>query len=158
VVDFPMNFILNTIPVKASFTQKPPKSDTLKYGAYLVNGAACIECHTQIDKGQIIPEFAYGGGRFFKMPNGEVHSANISPDEETGIGRGTANQFVTRFKAYTNPANVVEMGPKDVNKIMPWVMFAGMDTSDLRSIYAYLKTVKPIKNQVTHFVEMNNSK
>jgi cytochrome c553 len=158
VVDFPMNFILNTIPAKASFTQRPPKSDTVKYGAYLVNSAACIECHTQVDKGQIIPALAYGGGRVFKMPNGEVHSANISPDKETGLGNWTANQFVTRFKAYTNPANVVEMGSKDINTIMPWVMFAGMDTSDLRSIYAYLLTVKPIKNQVTHFVEMNNSK
>ncbi len=38
-VDFPMDFILNTIPVKASFVQKPPKSDTLKYGAYLTNTA-----------------------------------------------------------------------------------------------------------------------
>jgi mono/diheme cytochrome c family protein len=158
VVDFPMNFILNTIPVKASFTQRPPKSDTVKYGAYLVNSAACIECHTPVDKGQIIPALAYSGGRVFKMPNGEVHSANISPDKETGIGNWTANQFVTRFKAYTDPANVVKMGSKDVNTIMPWVMFAGMDTSDLRSIYAYLQTVKPIKNQVTHFVEMNNSK
>jgi mono/diheme cytochrome c family protein len=158
VVDFPMNFILNTIPVKASFTQKPPKSDTVKYGAYLVNGAACIECHTQVDKGQIIPALAYGGGRVFKMPNGEVHSANISPDKETGIGNWTANQFVTRFKTYSDPANVIEMGSKDVNTIMPWTMFAGMDTSDLRSIYAYLQTVKPIKNQVTHFVAGVNSK
>lgn len=152
-VDFPMNFILNTIPVKASFVQKPPKSDTLKYGAYLTNAAACIECHTQVDKGQIIPSVAYGGGRLFEMPNGKVYSANISPDKETGIGGWTVDQFVQRFKAYSDPANVPTMDPKEVNTIMPWSMFAGMDTSDLRSIYAYLQTVKPIKNKVVHFVE-----
>jgi hypothetical protein len=151
-VTFPMNFILNTIPTNASFVQKPPKSDTLKYGAYLVNAAACMECHTPVDKGQIIPSKAFEGGRLFQMPNGDVYSANISPDKATGIGSWTAEQFVTRFKTYADPANVAKMGPKDMNTIMPWVMFSGMDTSDLRSIYAYLQTVKPMDNKVTHFV------
>jgi len=151
-IDFPMNFIINTIPVKASFVQKPPKSDTLKYGAYMVNAAACMECHTQVNKGQIIPSLAFSGGRLFEMPNGKVYSANITPDKATGIGNWTADQFVTRFKTYTDPANVKKLSASDVNTIMPWVMFAGMDTSDLRSIYAYLQTVKPIKNEVVHFV------
>jgi cytochrome c2 len=152
VVDFPMNFILNTIPVKASFVHKPPKSDTLKYGAYLVNAAACMECHTKADKGQIIPSLAFGGGRLFEMPNGKCYSANISPDKATGIGNWTADQFVTRFKAYSDPSNIPTMDSKEVNTIMPWSMFAGMDTSDLRSIFAYLQTVKPVKSQVVHFV------
>lgn len=152
-VDFPMNFILNTIPVKASLAQKPPKSDTLKYGAYLTNAAACMECHTQVDKGQVIPSLAFSGGRMFEMPNGKVYSANITPDKGTGLGDWTADQFVTRFKAYSNPANIPPLVPGEVNTIMPWAMFAGMDTSDLRSIYAYLQTVKPVKNNVVHFVE-----
>lgn len=157
-VDFPMNFILNTIPVKASFTKIPARSDTVKYGAYLVNAGACMECHTQVNKGQIIPELAFSGGRIFQMPNGDAVSANISPDKETGIGNWTAEQFVTRFKTYSDPKNITEMGAKDINTIMPWTMYAGMDTSDLRSIYAYLQTVKPIKNQVTHFVAISDSK
>jgi cytochrome c2 len=151
-IDFPMNFIINTIPVKASLVQKPPKSDTLKYGAYLVNAAACMECHTQVDKGQVIPSLAFSGGRLFEMPNGKVYSANITSDKTTGIGSWTADQFVTRFKTYADPANVTQISKSDVNTIMPWTMFAGMDTSDLRSIYAYLQTVKPIKNEVVHFV------
>jgi len=157
-IDFPMNFILNTIPVKASFVTKPPKSDTLNYGAYLTNAAACMECHTQVNKGQVIPDLAYSGGRVFKMPFGEVHSANITPDKETGIGTWTAEQFVTRFKTYSNRANIAEMASTDINTIMPWTMFAGMDTSDLRSIYAYLQTVKPIKNHVDHFVAVTEQK
>ena len=157
-IDFPMNFIVNTIPVKASFTEKPPKSDTIKYGAYLVNAAACEECHTKVNKGQIIPELAFSGGRDFHMPNGVVNSANITPDKGTGIGGWTAEQFVARFKAYTNPANTPVMGSTDVNTIMPWTMLAGMDTSDLRSIYAYLQTLKPIKNEVVHFVAAKDGK
>lgn len=153
-VNFPMNFILNTIPANAALTTKPSRADTLKYGAYLTNAAACIECHTQVEKGQIIPEMAFSGGRVFKMPNGQVVSANITPDKNTGIGSWTAESFVARFKAYTNPATTPVLGAGDVNTIMPWTMFAGMDTSDLRSIYAYLKTVKPISNKVEHFVKM----
>ncbi|MEO6134044.1 MAG: cytochrome C, partial [Ginsengibacter sp.] len=74
----------------------------------------------------------------------------------SGIGSWSPEQFVARFKAYTNPANFPNMDSQVVNTVMPWVMFAGMDTSDLRSIYAYLHTLKPVENTVTHFVK--NSK
>jgi|SRR5665647_376829 len=150
-IDFPMNFIVNTIPAKASLVQKPPKSDTVKYGAYLVNAAACMECHTQVKRGQIIPELAFGGGREFEMPNGIVRSANITPDLVTGIGEWTESVFLARFKAYTDSANLPLLTTDKVNTVMPWAMYAGMDSSDLRSIYSYLRTVKPIKNQVAHF-------
>jgi len=157
-IDFPMNFIVNTIPAKASFVIKPPKSDTIKYGAYLVNAAACMECHTPVKKGQIIPELAFSGGRDFHMPNGVVNSANITPDKTTGIGGWTAEEFVARFKAYANPANLQTMAANDVNTVMPWSMIGGMDTSDLRSIFAYLQTLKPINNKVTHFVASKDEK
>jgi cytochrome c2 len=152
-VDFPMNFILNTIPEKAALVKKAAKSDTLKYGAYLVNAAACMECHTRVKRGQIIPDLAFSGGREFKMPNGTVRSANITPDKETGIGDWTASQFVDRFKSYSDINNLPPLAANQVNTIMPWTMFSGMDTSDLRSIYTYLKTLKPIKNEVEHFSE-----
>ena len=157
-IDFPMNFIVNTIPAKASFIVKPSKSDTIKYGAYLVNAAACMECHTPVKKGQVIPELAFGGGRDFHMPNGVVNSANITPDKATGIGNWSAEQFIARFKAFADLANVPSENPNEVNTIMPWTMLAGMDTSDLRSIFAYLKTVKPITHEVVHFVLAKDEK
>lgn len=157
-INFPMNFIVNTIPAKAQLVQKPSRSDTLKYGAYLVNQAACMDCHTQVKNGQVIPDLAFSGGRVFTMPNGEVHSANITPDKETGIGNWTAETFVARFKLYNDPSAITEITPGQINTIMPWSMFAGMDTSDLRSIYAYLRTIQPIKNQVTHFVTTTKQK
>jgi cytochrome c553 len=150
-VDFPMNFILNTIPSKATFGTKPPKSDTIKYGAYLTNAAGCIECHTQVNKGQIIRELAFSGGRDFKMPNGITRSANITPDSITGIGSWSENQFLERFKAYTDTANLRILKADEQNTVMPWPMYSGMDSSDLRSIYRYLRTLKPIKNEVVHF-------
>ncbi|MDP4283740.1 MAG: cytochrome C [Bacteroidota bacterium] len=157
-VDFPMNFILNTIPAKASFVQKPSKSDSVKYGAYLVNAAACMECHTQVKRGQIIPDLAFGGGREFEMPNGIVRSANITPDMVTGIGSWTESAFLARFDAYKDTANLPLLAPDKVNTVMPWAMYTGMDSSDLKSIYAYLRTVKPIKNMVVHFALKNEKK
>lgn len=150
-LNFPMNFIVNTIPQPAQFITKPSKSDTVQYGAYLVHQASCLTCHTPETKGKPEMEFAYGGNRVFKMPNGEVRSANITPDLETGIGNWTAETFVSKFKLYADSNASYKIAPDQVNSVMPWGMYSGMDTSDLRSIYAYLRTIKPIKNAINHF-------
>ncbi|MGV8879910.1 MAG: c-type cytochrome [Sphingobacteriaceae bacterium] len=152
--DFPMNFILNTIPAKAAFTKRPPVSDTLKYGAYLVNMAACVECHTQVERGQIIPALAFAGGREFLMPAGKLNSSNITPDKETGIGSWTETQFVGRFKSFSDRANLPKVKSSEMNTIMPWSMYAGMDSTDLKAIYAYLRTISPVKNSVVKFTSI----
>src|SRR4051812_23208441 len=103
VADFPVNFIINTMPAKASFSEKPSSTDQLAYGAYMTNAAGCAECHTQVDKGAIIREVIFGGGREFKFPDGSaVYSSNISPDQSTGIGSWTEEAFVQRFKMFTD--------------------------------------------------------
>lgn len=151
--DFPMNFIINTIPQKPQFSTKPNPSDQLKYGAYLTNLAGCIECHTKADKGTIIPELAFSGGRDFQMPNGLVRSANITPDKQTGIGNWTEADFISRFKIYADSGAAYKMPPHSVNTVMPWAMYSGMDSADLKAIYTYLRTLKPIKNEVAeHFI------
>jgi hypothetical protein len=153
VSDFPMNIIINTIPQPANFQSKPDTTDQLAYGAYLSNAAACIECHTQVDKGQIIREQAYGGGREFQFPNGAVvRSANLTQDAESGIGKWTREQFIERFKQYADSAYTIpSVGPNEFNTIMPWTMYAHMSENDLSAIYTYLKTVKPISNTVVKF-------
>jgi mono/diheme cytochrome c family protein len=154
VADFPMNFIINTIPQKANLTKRPDPSDELAYGAYMVNAAGCIECHTQLsDKGQIIMESAFAGGREFHFPNGAVvRSANITPDKETGLGTWTKESFIQRFKSYADSSYVIPtVSPDEFNTIMPWTMYAKMKEQDLAAIYAYLQTVKPIASTVTKF-------
>jgi mono/diheme cytochrome c family protein len=151
--DFPMNFILNTIPQKPEHQTKPEKSDMLAYGAYMTNASGCVECHTQVDKGRIILDQVFSGGRDFKFPDGSVvMSANITPDKDTGIGVWTKEMFVQRFKvyadsSYSNPS--VARG--EFNTIMPWTMYAQMEEDDLSAIYAYLQSVKPISNSVVKF-------
>ena len=150
---FPMNFIINTIPQKATLAKRPDTTDILAYGGYLTNAAGCVECHTPIEQGRIIAEKSFGGGRSFLFPDGsELRSSNISP-HKTGIGSWTEAMFVQRFKTYadsnyTPPA----VKPGEFNSIMPWTMYAGMKESDLKAIYTYLKTVQPQENIVEKFV------
>jgi hypothetical protein len=151
--DFPMNFIINTIPQKATLGTLPPKTDLLAYGAYMTNAAGCAECHTQVDKGQIIPEVMFGGGREFQFPDGStVVSSNISTDKETGIGSWSKEVFVQRFKAYADSTYVSEnVAAGEFNTVMPWTMYGQMESDDLEAIYTYLKTVAPISNTVVKF-------
>lgn len=150
---FPMNFIINTLPAEASLSTKPPASDSLAYGKYLVIATSCGDCHTPFDKGKYDEKLRLAGGRIFEMPAGTVTSANITPDTETGIGNWTKEAFVQRFKTFRDSANAHQKVDftKEYNSIMPWVMYAGMTDEDLGAIYTYLRSLKPIKNSVVKF-------
>jgi Cytochrome c len=148
-LDFPLNFIVNTIPAKASHQSRPFSADTISWGKYLVDAASCIKCHSKDDKGEIVPGTEFGGGHEFIMPSGSVYSANITPDPTTGIGKWTKELFIQRFKMYTDTSyHLAKLKPTDLNTPMPWKAFATMTDNDLGAIYSYLRTVKPIYNKV----------
>jgi mono/diheme cytochrome c family protein len=149
-VDFPFNFIINTLPQKANFSKKPSETDIVKYGGYLVNAASCFDCHTKFDQGKYDEANAFGGGRTFNLPAGILSSANITPDEETGIGHWTKQAFIDKFRYYRDSANMHRKVDimKEMNSVMPWIMYAGMKDEDLGAIYEYLRTIKPVKNNV----------
>jgi hypothetical protein len=151
--DFPVNFILHTIPKKGTPQEIPDKSNIIEYGKYMTNASGCRECHTKDKQGQIIQELAFSGSREFSFPDGSVvRSSNITPDKETGIGTWTSEIFVQKFKMYQDSSYVVpSVAQGEFNTIMPWTMYAGMETSDLEAIFAYLQTVAPMKNSVTRF-------
>src|SRR5688572_14174513 len=149
VSDFPMNFIINTIPAKPKFQPMPEAEDQLVYGKYLITAAACVECHTQKENGQNIAGMEFGGGMEFKFPTGEIlRSPNITPDPKTGIGNWTREAFVNRFKMHATAQPVAKGG---FQTVMPWTMYAGMTEADLSAIYAYLQTVPKIEKKVERF-------
>ncbi|HMV76867.1 MAG TPA: c-type cytochrome [Leptospiraceae bacterium] len=151
--DFPMNIILNTIPSPAEPVKAPDKNDKAAYGKYLVNAAACFDCHTNVnEKAEPLPGMDFAGGREFPMPWGTLRSSNITPDRESGIGSLAEADFVQKFKSHDpakTPASPLKEG--EMNTIMPWVMYSGMTEEDLQAIYSYLMTVKPVANKVTKF-------
>ncbi len=148
--DFPINFIMRTMPKPAVHSKLPPPTASTEYGAYLVNAASCGECHTKQEKGEFVGE-PLAGGFEFKYPNGAVvRSMNITP-HETGIGNWSREQFIERFKmhvdsGYTAPR--IDWSKSQFQTVMPWLMYAGMTESDLGAIYDYLRTVKPVENVV----------
>ncbi|MCC7159692.1 MAG: c-type cytochrome [Ignavibacteria bacterium] len=150
--DFPMNFIINTIPKRPSFTTIPQQSDIIGYGKYMVTAAGCMDCHTKQDKGKFVGE-PYSGGFEFKLQDGSlVRSANLTPDKTTGIGNWTSEQFVNLFKKYADSTYVqhsVAIG--EFQTVMPWTMFSGMKSEDLNAIFTYLQSLTPVNNQVEKF-------
>ena len=158
-LNFPMNFIVNLIPQKAHFQKRPDESNKVEYGKYLVKMSSCADCHTPMEKGDPIEGKEFAGGMEFPFPDGsKVHSANITPDKETGIGNFTEDQFVSLFKIYADSNYVIRDLKKDeVNTMMPWLVYSKMKESDLRAIYSYLRTLKPIENKIKIFEKKKES-
>ncbi|MDN3547053.1 cytochrome C [Mucilaginibacter aquaedulcis] len=151
-LDFPLNILVHTMPKKAMLGTIPNEHDTLKYGEYLVTIAACKDCHSQVKQGKIIAGLEYAGGREFLVPGaGVVRSANITADRTTGLGNWTREQFVSKFRQYADSSKRVDVKPGEFQSIMPWYRYAGMKTTDLEAMYAYVKTIKAVKNPVIKF-------
>ena len=152
-IEPPFQFIMRMIPAKANPVEMPDPANTVAYGGYLVNAAACRECHTKEKDGQIIPEFEYAGGRVFEMPGGTLVSPNITP-HETGLGSWSKERFVARFKNYQDSSYIspkIDFS-KEYNTIMPWMMYSKMTEEDLGAIFEYLQTLKPMENSTTKWV------
>jgi hypothetical protein len=151
--DFPVNFLVNTMPQKASFVKRPDTSDLVQYGKYVATAASCGDCHTPFEKGSFDMSKFLAGGRAFAMPGGTLTSVNLTPDAETGIGTWTKEIFLNKFRAYRDSAYAHRKIDfmKDFSTIMPWSVYAGMTDQDLGAIYEYLRTLQPIKNSVVKF-------
>jgi cytochrome c2 len=148
--DFPVNILLRTMSATPAPEKRPEKTDLAAYGKYVANLAACNECHTAVDdKGNFIG-ITYAGGREFQFPDGTIlRTANITPHPTTGIGGWSEEYFLERFKMHQNE-NMTSAPVKEgeFQTLMPWVMYAGMDSVDLRAIYTYLKSLDAVDNMV----------
>jgi mono/diheme cytochrome c family protein len=150
-LNFPLNLIVRTIPSPAPPLREtaPDPSNRVEYGKYLVTIASCGDCHTKREKGEKVPGMDYAGGLKFEMRSGgEIQSANITPDPETGIGRWTEAEFLDRFKSVANaPEESLALNGRK-NTEMPWRDYGGMTSEDLTAMFAYLRTLPPVRHAV----------
>ena len=150
--DFPFSLIMRTMPQKAEFSTRPPATDAIAYGKYLVNASACNDCHTQFENGEYTGEYL-AGGRVFNMQDGSLlTSSNLTPDK-TGLGNWTKDQFIAKFKQFEDRNKLSKVQAGEMQTIMPWTMYAGMTEEDLGAIYTYLQSLKPVDNQVNKFLK-----
>jgi len=129
---------------------RPPESDKVKYGEYLTTMADCGTCHSPLTPQGPDMKRIYAGGYPFDAGTYKVVSANITPDSATGIGKWGEEQFLAKFIPYRDEKNY-NVKPGKMNTIMPLSLLAGMKDDDLKAIYAYMRTVKPISNKVEKY-------
>lgn len=150
----PLNIIEKFIPKPLdSPVPAPNRSNTVQYGEYLSQIAACHECHTpKDDKGNPIPGKDLAGGWEMHTPFFRVVTANITPHPSNWMGRATKEEFIGRFRAFANiDASNAPQAEKGRNTLMPWLTYSGMTDEDLGALYDYLKTVPPVENKVNPF-------
>ncbi|MCK7529193.1 MAG: hypothetical protein MZV64_72395 [Ignavibacteriales bacterium] len=128
-LDFPLNYIVKTLPLDSYKPHKAPeKSDMKAYGKYLVTIASCNDCHTKSEDGEPIAGFELAGGAEINLPIGIIRSANLTPDVETGLGAWTKEQFIQRFKSMaTDQVKNMEVQQGSFNTIMPWTIYGRND-------------------------------
>ncbi len=129
----------------------PRSPDRVARGAYLANAvAACMDCHSTRDwtkfAGPLVDgTLGKGGERFdqqFGFP-GVYYSRNITPK---GISRYTDGEL---FRLITT--GVTKEG-RAMFPVMPYSHYGEMDTSDIISIIAYIRSLDPIDNIVPESV------
>lgn len=155
IVDFPVNLLIKGAPQPLTKPVPAPNpSNKRVYGEYLVTVGVCVVCHTQENRGELIREKLFAGGRRFNVWGNTVISANITPDKATGIGDWDVHRFLDRFRKHRVPAESLPAFDKALFTLMPWRQLANMTDSDLEAIYGYLLTQRAIENKVvTHPVE-----
>jgi mono/diheme cytochrome c family protein len=145
---FPVNIIFRTIPADPKeFGKKPDATDKVKLGEYY--GIGCKFCHSQNEKGELIPGKEFAGGVEFPLPDGSiVRSSNITPDKETGIGNLSKELFLAKFKSCIDESNL-DPKTRGYNTVMAWNFVAKTATDeDLLAIYEYIMAQKPVSNKV----------
>lgn len=115
-------------------------SSAVERGAYLTKLATCDGCHTPIKGGQPIAGMEFGGGSPIKTPSGTVSSANITPDA-SGISYYDESLFLQAMRTG-------QVKARKLNPAMPWYGFSKMTDDDLKAVFAYLRTLTPVKHRV----------
>jgi mono/diheme cytochrome c family protein len=105
-------------------------------GEYLVRAGDCASCHTTSGTAP------FGGGVRLNTPFGYLLAPNITPDPDTGIGRWSAEDFDRALRHGVNRRG------QDMYPAMPFDFYTKLARDDVDAIFAYLKTVKPVRNDV----------
>lgn len=155
-------------------TAKAAADDPLARGSYLVTIAGCNDCHTPFTMGANGPEpdmarmlsghpqdfEVHGGAQIpqpwmwaatatntaFYGPWGVSYSANLTPDEETGVGAWDEDLFMTTIRN-----GKIHGAGRPIMPPMPWMNYGKMTDDDLKAMFAYLQSIPPIKNKVQEY-------
>ncbi len=166
-------FLRIAVVLAASFARAgDPPADVVARGKYLVNTAACHDCHTpwvmtakgpgpdmtrmlsghpealvmpdppSLPQGPWIASFA-ATNTAWAGPWGVSFTANLTPDRETGLGKWSERNFIETIRTGRHLGRGREVLPP-----MPIPVYQNFTDADLAAIFAYLRTVPAIRNRV----------
>lgn len=104
-------------------------------GAYLAVAGGCVTCHTEDREGAA----PFAGGRPLVTAFGTFYAPNITPDNDTGIGRWTDAQFLTGLHEGESPTGDVYYAA------FPFTSYTGMTDEDVLAIKAWLFTQPAVR-------------
>jgi mono/diheme cytochrome c family protein len=160
-------------PVASAFAKAPAdKAGRVVRGKYLVDIMGCHDCHTPWKLGPNGPEMDMsraltGHPQDLKMPPapalppgpwqatfaatmtawsgpwGTSFTMNLTPDKETGLGDWTEEQFIATMKTGRDRGKGRPLLPP-----MPYFNLGKLSDEDIRSVFAYLQSLPPVKNRV----------
>ncbi len=121
----------------------------LERGSYLVNTImACGNCHTPRDpQGKLIANKMLSGGNTFTTPVFTATAANITPDIETGIGSWSNDEIKRALTQGLRPDHGRHAGAP-LAAVMPANFYKALLPTDLDAIVVYLRSIKPVRNEV----------
>lgn len=110
-------------------------TEIIERGEYLARAGDCVACHTEING----PAFA--GGRPMATPFGNLYVPNITPDDDTGIGLWSADDFYRMMHTGVSRDGTL------LYPAMPFANYTNVTREDSDAIYAYLMSVPPVKRE-----------
>lgn len=166
-----------TAAVPEASAPSAPPNPQVQRGDYLVRIMACHDCHTPFHVGPNGPEpdmsrqlsghpqdvvvttppdlgkgpwaaASSATNTAWAGPWGISFTANLTPDPETGLGRWDEETFIRALRTGRHEGRGRPILPP-----MPWPLYRQATDEDLRAVFAYLRTIPPIRNKVPQPIE-----
>ena len=78
-------------------------------------------------------------------PWGVSFATNLTPDKESGIGEWSESAFLQTMRTGKHQG---QPNGRDILPPMPWFNYKNMTDEDLKAVWAYLRSIPAVKNQV----------
>jgi mono/diheme cytochrome c family protein len=158
----------------AIMSGKNEKDELVERGRHLVTVGGCQDCHSpkvMSPNGPVphpmktlsghpaeagtpaVPQGAIAPDRWAAMTTGDMtawvgpwgisYAANLTPDPATGLGGWTEELFIKTMRTGKHHGTGRQILPP-----MPWPNYAQMSDDELKAVFAYLRSIPPIKNLV----------
>ncbi len=105
-------------------------------GYYLTRAGDCGACHTVDENRPMAGDYA------LPTPFGTIYSANLTPDDETGLGRWSEDDF------YRAMNEGISRDGSRLYPAFPYTHFTIVTREDSDAIFAYLNTLEPVRQEV----------